>query len=76
MHQSVVGYDVAPATMTVVSDSVPGRDVAGWQVNLADKSKPVVCRIPNRVPEALASYLTAAGIAAGLVATWAALCVI
>ncbi len=75
MHQSVVDYDVAPATMTAVSGSVLGQEACG-RANRTDNSKPLAHRFPPRPLEALASYLAAAGIAAGLVATWAALCVI
>ena len=76
MHQSVVEYDLAPATMTAVSAGVCGLDSTGHPAGRAGTSQPAAKLSPLRLPEWLASYVTAAGIAAGLVATWAALCVI
>jgi len=79
MHQSVVECDVMPSAMTAVSPGtekpvrVRTRARVTRQADLNDSGQ----HGPgNATLEALASYLTVAGIAFGLVAAWAALCAI
>ena len=73
MHQSAIDYNIAPAVLTAIASQVLGPDASDIPANQADMPMLLARRIASRVPEALASYLTATGIAAGLVAAWAVL---
>jgi hypothetical protein len=80
MHQSVVEYDVAPAAMTAVPSALPGRaaplvlqSAAG---RTADSGGPIPSAGPTAVTGGARAYITAACIAASLIAAWFGLIVI
>lgn len=84
MHQSVVEYEVASAAMTVVPSAVAGQGAPRrWFQGLL-RDEPTALESVHPEPEFAPrgrtaspwSYVTAAGIAAGLVAAWLGLSVI
>jgi hypothetical protein len=79
MHQSVVGYDVAPPTMIAVSvgTRITSRVTRRDGANKNGLRGPRTNTVPrNSIVESVVSYLTVVGIAFGLVTAWAALCAI
>ena len=79
MHQSVVEYDVAPSTMTMIcpaGDSVNRIQPAMPGTRRSATKAPLLRKVSRDVAGSLASYLVVAGMAVSLVAAWAALCAI
>jgi hypothetical protein len=84
MHQSAVEYDVASAAMAVVPSVIAGQGAPGRGFRHSPREEPSTPSseypAPGFAPHGRTarpwSYVTAAGIAAGLVAAWLGLCVI
>ena len=84
MHQSVVEYDAAPASMSnvlFVTDrqgaprSLPPGLLRSARLAV-DADRATLVQSSQRGAVRFSSYIVAAAIAAGLVAAWAGLCVI
>jgi hypothetical protein len=83
MHQSVVEYEILPAALTAMPSAIAGPDAPrrGFR-NLRAALLPA--GFEGAAPEfasgggttRFSSYVIAAGIAAGLIAAWAGLCII
>jgi len=84
MHQTVVEYQVAPAAMTAVPSASAGQGASGrwFQDILRDEPAsptpeyPALGSAPRGGPPSIWTYVSAAGIAIGLVATWLGLSII
>jgi len=84
MHQSVVEYKIAPAAMTAMPPASAGQAASGrwFQTILRDEPAspaseyPALGLAPRGGTPSIWAYVSAAGIAMGLVATWLGLSII